>query len=48
MRIDELEEAAMKLKPEGRARLAELLLDSLENLSDEENARLWVDEAHRE
>jgi hypothetical protein len=28
MSIDELEEAALKLKPEGRARLAEKLLDS--------------------
>lgn len=47
MRIDELEEAALKLKPEGRARLAERLLDSLENLSDEENSRLWTEEAER-
>lgn len=47
MSIDELEEAALKLKPEDRARLAERLLDSLENLSDEENSRLWVEEAQR-
>ena len=47
MSIDELEEAALKLKPEGRARLAERLLDSLENLSEEENARLRTDEAER-
>jgi len=47
MSIDELEEAALKLKPEGRARLAERLLDSLENLSDEENSRLWAEEAER-
>ena len=40
MSIDELETAALKLKPESRARLAERLLDSLENLSDEENTRL--------
>jgi putative addiction module component (TIGR02574 family) len=47
MSIDELEEAALKLKPEGRARLAEKLLDSLENLSDAENSRLWTEEAER-
>jgi len=47
MSIDELETEALKLKPEARARLAERLLDSLENLSDEENARLWAEEAER-
>jgi putative addiction module component (TIGR02574 family) len=47
MSIDELEKAALQLKPENRARLAERLLNSLENLSDEENTRLWVDEAER-
>ena len=30
-----------------RARLAARLLDSLESLSDQENERLWVDEAER-
>ena len=47
MSIDELETEALKLKPEARARLAERLLDSLEDLSDEENARLWAEEAAR-
>jgi len=47
MSIDELEAEALKLGPEARARLAERLLDSLENLSDEENARLWAEEAER-
>lgn len=47
MTLDELEAAALKLKPEARARLAEQLLDSLENLSEEENARLWAEEAER-
>ena len=47
MSIDELEVAALKLEPKERARLAERLLDSLENLSPEENARLWTEEAER-
>ena len=47
MSIDELEAEALKLGPQARARLAERLLDSLENLSDEENARLWAEEAER-
>ena len=47
MTIDELEAAALRMKPEARARLAERLLDSLEGLSDDENARLWAEEAER-
>jgi broad specificity phosphatase PhoE len=47
MSIDELEAEALRLKPEARARLAERLLDSLEDLSDEENARVWAEEAER-
>jgi hypothetical protein len=47
MSIDELEAEALKLAPAARARLAERLLESLETLSDEENARLWADEAQR-
>lgn len=47
MSIDELEAEVLKLEPQARARLAERLLDSLENLSDEENARLWAEEAER-
>jgi hypothetical protein len=47
MGIDELETEALKLAPAARARLAERLLASLEGLSDEENARLWGDEAQR-
>ena len=47
MSIDELEAEALKLKPEARARLAEKLLDSLENLSIEENDGLWAEEAER-
>ncbi len=47
MSIDELEAEALKLAPSARARLAERLLASLESLSDEENARLWAEEAQR-
>jgi len=47
MSIDELEAEALKLDPKGRARLAEKLLASLENLSDQENARIWAEEALR-
>ena len=39
MSIDEIESAALKLAAADRARLAERLLESLEQLSDEENAK---------
>lgn len=47
MSIDEVEAEALKLDPRGRARLAERLIASLEELSKEENALLWADEAAR-
>jgi hypothetical protein len=47
MGTKELEDAALKLTPSERARLAEKLLESLEGLSDEDNARLWAEEAAR-
>jgi hypothetical protein len=47
MSIDEIEAEALKLDPQGRARLAKKLLESLETLSDEENERLWAEEADR-
>lgn len=47
MSIDELEAEALKLDTSNRARLAEKLLASLEDLSEEENARLWAEEAVR-
>lgn len=47
MSIEELEAAALKLEPKARARLAERLLDSLESLSPDENARVWAEEAQR-
>ena len=45
--IKELEAAALRLEPKARARLAERLLDSLENLSPGENALIWAEEAQR-
>ena len=47
MSTEELEIEALKLAPRERARLAEKLLESLENLSDDENAKLWAEEAER-
>jgi hypothetical protein len=47
MSIEELEAEALKLDPQARARLAKKLLASLETLSDEENERLWTEEADR-
>lgn len=47
MSVDELEAGALKLDPQNRARLAEKLLASLEDLSEEESARLWAEEAAR-
>jgi hypothetical protein len=47
MKVQEVEEAALRLEPRARARLAEKLLRSLETLSDAENAALWAEEAAR-
>ena len=47
MSIEEIEAEALKLEPRARARLAERLLESLENLSAAENERLWAEEADR-
>jgi hypothetical protein len=47
MSIKEIETAALKLIPKQRARLAEKLLESLEDLSEEENQRVWAQEAER-
>ena len=47
MSLDDLKEEAMKLAPEARAKLAHALLASLEDLSELEIERLWVDEAMR-
>jgi len=47
MSLEELESEALKLNPSSRARLAEKLLRSLEDLSEAENERLWAEEALR-
>jgi len=47
MTTEQVENEALKLKPEARAVLAEKLLRSLENLSDEDIQRLWAKEAVR-
>ena len=47
MSINDIEAEALKLDPQARARLAKKLLESLESLSDEENDRLWAEEADR-
>ncbi|MCC7018156.1 MAG: addiction module protein [Ardenticatenales bacterium] len=47
MKLPELETEALKLPVADRARLAETLLESLDALSEEENRRLWIDEARR-
>ena len=47
MSIKEIEAAALKLVPKDRARLAGKLLESLEDLSEEENELIWAEEAER-
>ena len=47
MSVEELESEALRLDPESRARLAERLLVSLDELSEPENLQLWVAEAQR-
>lgn len=47
MSLEELKAEAMKLNPEARAKLAHALLESLEDLSEAEVERLWVEEAIR-
>jgi len=47
MTMEQVESEALKLKPEARAELAEKLLRSLEDLSEEDIERLWAKEAVR-
>ncbi|MCZ7663800.1 MAG: addiction module protein [Thermoleophilia bacterium] len=47
MTIDELKAEALRLKPEERAELASELLFSLDNLSESEIEKLWLEEAVR-
>ena len=47
MTMNEVEAAALALDAGGRAKLAEMLLRSLEDVSQEEIDRLWAEEALR-
>ena len=47
MSTEELEAEALKLTPQARAKLAGKLLESLEGLTEEENQKLWAEEAER-
>ena len=47
MNNQELEAEALKLDPKSRARLAGKLLNSLEELSEDEVTQLWAEEAQR-
>ena len=47
MSIKEIEAAVLKLVPKDRARLAEKLLQSLEELSEQENEVIWAQEAQQ-
>jgi hypothetical protein len=47
MSLDELKAEAMKLGAEARAQLAHALLLSLDELSEAEIEKLWLDEAIR-
>lgn len=44
MTMEQVENEALKLKTEARAELAEKLLRSLEDLSDEDIERLWAED----
>jgi Putative addiction module component. len=47
MTNEQVETEALKLNPQARAELAEKLLRSLDDLSEEEIERLWAEEAVR-
>jgi len=47
MKLEDLEAAVLQLEPRSRARLAERLLESLDNLTPKENAQIWGEEAQR-
>jgi hypothetical protein len=47
MRTPELEDQVLELEARDRARLARILLESLEGLSEKEIEELWLDEAER-
>ncbi|KAA9132790.1 addiction module protein [Marinihelvus fidelis] len=45
--IDAIEKAALELKPDARAKLAQRLVESLAALPESELAELWLREAER-
>jgi len=47
MTVEQVETEALKLEPHARAKLAEKLLRSLDDLSDEDIEQLWAEEAVR-
>jgi len=47
MSIEELEAEALRLDPKARARLAGRLLESLDDLTPEENTQIWAEEAEQ-
>lgn len=47
MTVQHIEKQVLKLDANSRARLASVLLSSLDNLSEEENETLWAEEALR-
>lgn len=47
MTLAEIQSEALRLDPQSRARLAECLLASLDDLAEAEIQRLWLDEAER-
>ena len=46
-RLEDLEAAALQLPEEGRARLAQALLSSLSEPSENETEQIWAEEAER-
>ena len=47
MQLDEIVTEALKLHPRSRAQLAGTLLESLDELTDEQNEEIWAEEAAR-
>jgi putative addiction module component (TIGR02574 family) len=47
MQSDEIEDAALRLAPKARLRLAHALVRSLESVDPEAIRELWIDEAER-
>jgi hypothetical protein len=45
--LEQITSEALQMSVEARAALAKRLLDSLDDLSPEENERVWVEEAAR-